>query len=101
MMPYKLSWTAKALLALAGLYLFATLLSGCVPGGMFMADPATMSTEQLEAYKQIGYRAVRCATVAGGPPVGGRVSSVTVPQDGKAEVTFGPDCSVQGVKLNP
>lgn len=79
----------------------AFALAGCVPGSMFMNDPSNMTPEQLEAYKAMGYRAVRCATVAGGPPVGGRVTSVTVPEGSKAEVIFGPDCSVQGVKLLP
>ena len=90
----------KTMLVAAGLIVLLSI-SGCVPGGLFMADPASMTPEQMQAMKGLGYRAVRCATVAGGPPVGGRVTSVTVPENSKAEVTFGPDCSVQGVKLLP
>ena len=93
----KRAWRSNA----AKILLLCSLLSGCVPGGLWMHDPSNMTPEQLEKYKTMGYRAVRCATVAGGPPIGGRVTSVTVPMDSKAEVTFGPDCTVMGVKLIP
>lgn len=85
-------------MAVAGVLALLLSISGCVPGGFFMADPASMSTEQLEAYKGLGYDAIRCATVQGGPPVGGVVTSVTIPKDRPATVKF-IGCQVQSIEV--
>jgi len=84
-------WLALALAALMFVY-------GCVPGGFFMADPATMTPEQMKEFKEMGYDAVRCATVTGGPPVGGTVTSVTVPKDRPVIVKF-IGCQVQSIEV--
>jgi len=84
-------WLALMLAALM-------VLNGCVPGGMFMADPATMSPEQMKEFKALGYDAIRCATVTGGPPVGGTVTSVTVPKDRTVTVKF-IGCQVQSIEV--
>lgn len=78
--------------------LVAFALSGCVPGGMLMHDPSEMTPEQLEKYKALGYDSVRCATVSGGPPVGGTVTSVTIPKDRPAIVKF-LGCNVQSIEV--
>jgi len=84
-------WLALMLAALM-------ILNGCVPGGFFMADPATMTPEQMKEFKEMGYDAVRCATVTGGPPVGGTVTSVTIPKHRTAIVKF-IGCQVQSIEI--
>ena len=79
------------------LFILLFLLSGCVPGGFFMHDPSSMTPEQLEKYKALGYDAIRCLTVKG-PPPGGTVTSVTVPKDRKVLVKF-VGCEVQTVEV--
>lgn len=87
----------KTILYAVGIALLLSI-AGCVPGGLFMADPATMTPEQLTQYKEMGYDAIRCATVSGGPPVGGTVTSVTIPKDRPATVRF-VGCTVQSIEV--
>lgn len=87
----------RLLIDAAGLALLLSLTVGCVPGSMVMADPASLSPEQMEAMKALGYDAVRCATVKG-PPPGGTVSSVTIPKDRPAIVKF-VGCEVQSIEV--
>ena len=79
------------------LFILLFLLSGCVPGGLFMHDPSAMSPEQLEKYKALGYDAIRCLTVYG-PPPGGKVTSVTIPKTRNATVKM-LGCDVQSIEV--
>ena len=79
------------------LILLTLLLEACVPGGLFMHDPSTMTPEQLEKYKALGYDAIRCATVYG-PPPGGKVTSVTIPKTRAATVKM-LGCDVQSIEV--
>jgi hypothetical protein len=56
-----------------------------------------MTPEQLKAYKDLGYDAIRCAKVYAMPP-GGKVTSVTVPKNRKVYVRF-VDCDPQTVEV--
>lgn len=73
------------------------LMGGCGPGGLFLPNIKDYTPEQLEAYKDLGYDAIRCATVKG-PPPSGTVTTVTVPKNRKVWVRmFG--CDVHSIAV--
>lgn len=80
--------------------LLVLLLSGCAPGGLLVGDMSKYSPEQMKELKALGYDAIRCATISGGPPISARVTTITIPKDRKAMVKLGADCASQGIELH-
>lgn len=88
----------KAIFKAAGIVLLLSFTWGCVPGGLLLTDASNMTPEQMAGYEKLGYDAIRCATISGGPPVGGIVTSVTIPKNRQALVKF-VGCQVQTIEV--
>ena len=83
---------------LLALMLALLLLSAsCGPGGLFLPNIKDYTPEQLEVYKDLGYDAVRCANVKG-PPPSGNVTTVTIPKERVAKLTF-MGCDVHSIEV--
>lgn len=74
------------------------LTSACTgPGGLFLPNIKDYTPEQLKEYKDLGYDAIRCATVKG-PPPSGNVTTITIPKERPAKVTF-IGCDVHSIDV--
>ena len=73
------------------------VLTGCGPGGLFLPNIKDYTPEQLDALKELGWDAVRCANVKG-PPPSGNVSTVTIPKGRNAKVVF-TGCDVHSIEI--
>jgi len=51
--------------------------------------------EQIKLLNDNGQYFVKCLIVAGGPPISGRVTVLTVPKDRIISIEFTPDCQIK------
>ena len=76
----------------------ASTLTACAgPGGIFLPNIKDYTSEQLHEFKDLGYDAVRCASVKG-PPPSGNVTTVTIPKERPAKIHFN-GCDVHSIEV--
>jgi len=70
-------------------------LSGCSTLLAPLGSMDSTTPEQIKILNDNGQYFVKCLVVAGGPPISGRITVLTVPKDKPISIQFTPDCQIK------